>query len=211
MPSIYFIEKGGKPIKIVTEVPDAASLSKDIAEVLRLAGISASSSTSAGLYLTKPFVAKIQKIKLAASADLISSEQTASAGNVVCENGVCTIKRDPPAVDRTSEGDRLAAEDKVERAKKLLEAKRLAAEKAEKEVELGGRVGALRVLTVCLGGAAARVGAPPAGAEGAQTARGPDDEAAQRGEGPCSGANRAGQGGKGSKIQAYSRFHSHWL
>ncbi|ENN77503.1 hypothetical protein HUJ04_013497 [Dendroctonus ponderosae] len=117
VPSIYFIEKGGKPLKIVTEAPDATSLSTDIAEVLRLAGISASTSTSA------------------ATADLISNEQTASARNVVCENGVCTIKRDPPSDDPTSEGDRLAAEEKIERAKKLLEAKRLEKEKKEQEEE----------------------------------------------------------------------------
>lgn len=74
------------------------------------------------------------------SQNFIATEQSSSTNpaNVVCENGVCTIKKDPqPSAPSTStEGDGLALyhEEKLEKAKQLLEAKRLEKEKEEKEV-----------------------------------------------------------------------------
>lgn len=80
-------------------------------------------------------------VAASASANLINAEQEKpKPSNVVCENGVCTIQKPSEPVNQASistpEGDQstVSAEEKIERAKKLLEAKRLEKELEEKEV-----------------------------------------------------------------------------
>lgn len=121
VPSIYFIGNGGIPLDIITEVSDSASLIKQLDNVLFKAGMSPSQSS--------------------ASETLINAEQSSSKPpNVVCENGVCTIKRDTqvnlPSTSTTG-GDSatFTSDEKLERAKKLLDAKKLEKEREEKEIE----------------------------------------------------------------------------
>ncbi|XP_050307397.1 UBX domain-containing protein 4 isoform X2 [Anthonomus grandis grandis] len=131
VPSIYFIGEFGYPLKIITDASDASGLSKEIDEVLVLrtnnAGAQSSTQNSAS-----------------ASQNLIASEQTdQKPSDVVCENGVCTIKRNPEPlkleeqtpVSSSGDQDSLTAEQKVERAKKLMEMRKIEKEREERELE----------------------------------------------------------------------------
>ncbi|XP_076268841.1 UBX domain-containing protein 4-like isoform X2 [Rhynchophorus ferrugineus] len=121
VPSIYFIGKNGSPLKIVTEASDSGTLITQLDDVLVKSGINTSNS--------------------AVSQSFIDTEQSSSAkpDNVVCENGVCTIKKDTqpsaPSTSTEGEGSAPTTEEKIEKAKQLLEAKRLEKEKEEKETE----------------------------------------------------------------------------
>ncbi|XP_076268842.1 UBX domain-containing protein 4-like isoform X3 [Rhynchophorus ferrugineus] len=126
VPSIYFIGKNGSPLKIVTEASDSGTLITQLDDVLVKSGINTSNS--------------------AVSQSFIDTEQSSSAkpDNVVCENGVCTIKKDTqpsaPSTSTEGEGSAPTTEEKIEKAKQLLEAKRLEKEKEEKEATPGPSV-----------------------------------------------------------------------
>ncbi|XP_019870439.1 UBX domain-containing protein 4 isoform X2 [Aethina tumida] len=109
-PSLYFIGKAGQPLEIITEVTDASSLVEKIKNVLVLSGVKNSAGES--------------------SATLIQSEQGNNMPpNVVCENGVCTIRKpDTP-------GDGPTTEEKIARAKELVQQKNKQKELEEKEKE----------------------------------------------------------------------------
>ncbi|KAL1501663.1 hypothetical protein ABEB36_006954 [Hypothenemus hampei] len=125
VPSIYFIGRNGSPIKIITEASSPDNLSKELDNILVKAGIKPISLTEENN----------------ASESGIKSEQSPNKpDNVVCENGVCKIQNDPkPSAETpsTSNGDQANSsnEDKLERAKKLLEMKRLEKERQEEENE----------------------------------------------------------------------------
>ncbi|XP_066249501.1 UBX domain-containing protein 4 isoform X1 [Euwallacea similis] len=125
VPSLYFIGKNGSPLKVITETPNAATLNKELQDILAMAGMN-------------PLQDPIENAA-SVSANLINTERTEPA-NIVCENGVCTIKKSPepsqPSTSSTEDGEGgLSAAEKLERAKKLLEAKKLAKEREEKENE----------------------------------------------------------------------------
>lgn len=72
---------------------------------------------------------------IGSSANLIQSEQSASAeSNIVCENGVCRIRSDPDNTSAPEENKVLTTEEKVDRAKELLQKKKEEKEREEREV-----------------------------------------------------------------------------
>ncbi|KAJ8941715.1 hypothetical protein NQ318_023311 [Aromia moschata] len=70
------------------------------------------------------------------SQNLIQSEQSSPSSNIVCENDVCTIRRDTDAATSSGSGQAasLTPEEKIERAKELAQKKREEKEREEKEV-----------------------------------------------------------------------------
>lgn len=76
-------------------------------------------------------------IHVGSSASLIQNEQSASSeSNVVCENGVCRKSGNSGDTSTSPEekSTSLTAEEKVERAKELLQKKKEEKEREEKEV-----------------------------------------------------------------------------
>ncbi|XP_031618608.1 UBX domain-containing protein 4 [Contarinia nasturtii] len=137
LPSLFFIGKNGAPIEIVTGVTKTVDeLSSKIDGVLD--GVKPKPASSA-----------------AASADLIANEQSASNedSEVVCENGVCYKRPKQNETEVTSStgetssdssnGSQLTNEEKLARAKELIERKRIAKEEEDarlaKERELNRR------------------------------------------------------------------------
>ncbi|EFA06551.2 UBX domain-containing protein 4 [Tribolium castaneum] len=113
-PSVYFIGKQGVPIEIVTEVNDVKTFQEKLNSILQKGGLSPIASQS---------------------QDFITKEQ---AQNVVCENDVCTMKKDetPSTSQQAVAGkEDLTVEEKVERAKQLVELKREEKRKEEFEKE----------------------------------------------------------------------------
>ncbi|CAH0552126.1 unnamed protein product [Brassicogethes aeneus] len=107
-PCLYFIGKNGSALDIITEVNDVNELLKKIENVVSKNGGKENTAES--------------------TSNFISGEQSNQMpANVVCENGVCTIKREEPSSP--------SAEEKLARAKELLLEKQKQKEIEEKEKE----------------------------------------------------------------------------
>ncbi|XP_044264456.1 UBX domain-containing protein 4 [Tribolium madens] len=126
-PSIYFIGKQGLPIEIVTEVNGVKSFQEKLNSILQKGGLSTMSAQS------QNFISNEQ-----------SQQPQTKPANVVCENDVCTIKKDEkPSTSqqavkeaaKAEEKQDLTVEEKVERAKQLVEQKREEKRKEEFEKE----------------------------------------------------------------------------
>ncbi|KAJ8979816.1 hypothetical protein NQ317_002080 [Molorchus minor] len=118
VPSIYFIGKNGTPLDIITEASDSQTLLGRIDNTLQKSGISLTSSAKQ------------------LSEEFIQTEQSTSQSNVVCDSGVCTIKRDTDA--STSQGENsesVGLDHNAERIKELLQKKREENEERQKEYQ----------------------------------------------------------------------------
>lgn len=76
-------------------------------------------------------------IHTGSSASLIQNEQLATTeSDVVCEDGVCRIRGNPSNISTSTEekSTSLTAEEKVEKAKELIQKKKEEKEREEKEV-----------------------------------------------------------------------------
>ncbi|XP_060536216.1 UBX domain-containing protein 4-like isoform X2 [Cylas formicarius] len=113
VPAIYLIGKDGIPLEIITEAASAEEISNHLDSILEGSTIAGSSSKT-----------------------LIDREQKEKPVSV-CENKVCTIKQNSVTGSSVSPeaGDVISKEEKIERAKKLLEQKRQEKQKQEKENE----------------------------------------------------------------------------
>lgn len=135
IPSVYFIGKDGTPLDIIKGVDDLSNLSLRIDSILSKAGIVIKSgknlkSIKFNLVPTKYFsvVAEApQPVEL-------------SKPEIVCEDGVCKIvnkeqqQTNDPSTSAIKENVQLTPEEKVVRAKELIEKKRREREMEEKQV-----------------------------------------------------------------------------
>ncbi|XP_063905511.1 UBX domain-containing protein 4-like isoform X2 [Zophobas morio] len=134
VPSVYFIGKQGVPLEIVKEASDVKSFQGQLNLILQKGGLSPISAQ------TQDFIKSEQVAEPSAPAPVSAP----APENVVCDNGVCVIKRDEKpstsqetqSEDATSvENQELSVEEKVERAKQLVEKKREEKKKEEMEKE----------------------------------------------------------------------------
>ncbi|KRT80727.1 hypothetical protein AMK59_6207 [Oryctes borbonicus] len=121
VPSVYFIGKNGAPLDIIEKINSSTELLQKVENVLTKAGIT------------------VNKSPAAQSTNLIAQEQNS---NVAIGNGVNTLNSDQPeagtsqipnvaeSIDAESS---LTTEEKVEKAKELIEKKREAKRREEEE------------------------------------------------------------------------------
>lgn len=102
------------PLEIITEVKDLESLSLQIDNILQRAELSPITNTIP-------------------SESLIKAEQ--QSNNVVCENGVCSIRPSTQTMENSTASSSLSAEEKLNRAKELVEKQRIQKQKEEEEKE----------------------------------------------------------------------------
>lgn len=117
VPSIFFIGKSGNPLEIITEPHSAEDLLSKLRTILQGNGVNVADQ----------------------SDNFLKSERSQENPDVECDNGVCTIKpkaATEPSTSQSAESDEqkdLSPEDKVERAKELLNQKREAKRTEEDE------------------------------------------------------------------------------
>lgn len=140
IPSLFFIGKNGTPLEVVTGITKTVEeLEFKIAAVLERAGLSSGTEPAIGSSSTSPVP---EAAGAAAPTPTAGSSNPDDDTEVVCEDGVCfkrpkehSAPSDTPADSVESAQAQLVQEEKLRRAKELIEKKRLEKEEENARVK----------------------------------------------------------------------------